>query len=64
MNRYLGKLFKENNIYFLDLIKCIFLLMLIERELDNFGICRIDEKNFLKEMFILVFGDEIFMNFL
>lgn len=56
MNGYLGKFFKENIIYFLDLLKCIFLLMLIEWELDNFGICKIDERNFLKELFILVIG--------
>lgn len=56
LNGYLGKFFRENIIYFLDLLKCIFLLMLIEWELDNFGICKIDERNFLKEFFILVIG--------
>lgn len=30
LNGYLGKFFRENIIYFLDLLKCIFLLMLIE----------------------------------
>lgn len=64
MNRYLGKPLKENNIHLPDLLKCILSPMSIERELDNLGICRIDEKNLSKETFILVLGDEIPMDLL
>lgn len=61
-NVYFGKFFKENYIYFLDVLKCINELSLIERELDNFDICSIDIKILLKFLlFMFEFGFEIFI---
>lgn len=56
LNGYLGKPFRENIIHLPDLLKCILSPMSIERELDNLGICKIDERNLSKEPFIPVIG--------
>lgn len=56
LNGYLGKPFRENIIHLPDLLKCILSPMSIERELDNLGICKMDEKNISKEPFNPVIG--------
>lgn len=63
LNVFFGKLLKDNNIYFLDILRYIKNLNGMERELDSLDICSSRDNRLILFLFMLEFGNVVFIDF-